>query len=299
MESHAIVIDGFTKTYGKHTAVNDLSIEVPRGSIFGLLGQNGAGKSTTIKTLLNLLQPTSGRLSVLGLDSIGDSVALRRKVGYLPEEPAYYAWMRVDEIVRFNAAFYPTWDTALADSLIKQLDLPRDKHVFLSAGLLSRRKDPVTVIKGFLMSKVAENCILVLLGDGPLRKRCSDMAGPNGNVRVVGFVDNVGEYMRAADTFVSASLTEGCPNVVMEAMACGLPVVLSDISPHREILEYDGRAGLMFATNDTASLSKAFAKSLEMDCSQQRLAALSIINNHLNAENMSSKYQELYAQLHE
>ena len=139
MGSNAIVIDGFTKTYGNRTAVDSLSIEVPQGSIFGLLGQNGAGKSTTIKTLLNLLQPTAGRLSVLGLDSIGDSVALRRKVGYLPEEPAYYAWMTVEEIVRFNASFYPTWDAALADSLLKQLDLPRDRKLReLSRGMQAK-----------------------------------------------------------------------------------------------------------------------------------------------------------------
>ena len=139
MESHAIVIDGFTKTYGSHTAVDNLNLEVARGSIFGLLGQNGAGKSTTIKTLLNLLQPTSGRLSVLGLDSIGDSVTLRQKVGYLPEEPSYYVWMTVDEIVRFNAAFFPTWDNALADSLIKQLDLPRGRKLReLSRGMQAK-----------------------------------------------------------------------------------------------------------------------------------------------------------------
>ena len=139
MEPNAIVIDGFTKTYGRHTAVRDLSLEVPRGAIFGLLGQNGAGKSTTIKTLLNLLQPTAGRLAVLGLDSVADSVALRRKVGYLPEEPAYYAWMTVDEIVRFNAHFFPTWDPALADSLLERLDLPRGRKLReLSRGMQAK-----------------------------------------------------------------------------------------------------------------------------------------------------------------
>ena len=194
---------------------------------------------------------------------------------------------------------FATANNEQKSALRSRLNLPHDKHIFLSAGLLSRRKDPVTVIRGFLMSEVAKSCALVLLGDGPLRKRCSDLAGPNGNVRVVGFVDNVREYMRAADTFVSASLTEGCPNVVMEAMACGLPVVLSGISPHREILDYDGRAGLMFEADDASSLSQVFSKSLKMDRSQQCSAALGIIKNHLNAENMSSKYQELYVQLHD
>ena len=81
MESPAIVIEHFSKRFGKRLAVEDLSLQVPRGSIFGFLGQNGAGKTTTIRTLLNLLQPTSGRLQVLGHDSMAESV---------PPEKAFY-----------------------------------------------------------------------------------------------------------------------------------------------------------------------------------------------------------------
>ncbi len=124
MSAHAIVIDHFTRRFGSRKAVDDLCLEVPRGSIFGLLGRNGAGKSTTIKTLLNLVQPTSGRLSILGLDSRADSVAVRRRVGYVPEEPAYYAWMTVEEILRFNGSFYPSWDPRLVETLMHRLELP-------------------------------------------------------------------------------------------------------------------------------------------------------------------------------
>ena len=139
MESPAIVIEGFTKRFGSREAVSDLSIEVPRGSVFGFLGQNGAGKSTTIKTLLNLYQPTRGRLSVLGLDSVRQSVELRRRVGYLPEEPACYRWMTVEEAVRFNAAFYPTWDAGLAEVLLRKLELPRGRRLReLSRGMQAK-----------------------------------------------------------------------------------------------------------------------------------------------------------------
>ncbi len=66
-------------------------------------------------------------------------MALRRRVGYLPEEPTYYSWMKVEEIVRFSASFYPTWDAALADSLLKQLDLPRDRKLReLSRGMQAK-----------------------------------------------------------------------------------------------------------------------------------------------------------------
>lgn len=139
MEPAAIVIEGFTKRYGSRAAVSDLSLEVPAGSIFGLLGLNGAGKSTTIKTLLNLLQPTAGRLNVLGLDCMANSVAIRQRVGYLPEEPAYYSWMTVDEIIWFNAAFYEKWDPALAAHLLERLDLPgRRKMRELSRGMQAK-----------------------------------------------------------------------------------------------------------------------------------------------------------------
>ena len=129
METAAIVIEGFTKRYGARDAVHDLSLQVPAGCIFGLLGRNGAGKSTTIKSLLNLVRPTAGRLRVLGLDSAADSVAIRGRVGYLPEEPCYYPWMTVSEIVAFNAAFYDTWDASLAASLLERLELPRERRL--------------------------------------------------------------------------------------------------------------------------------------------------------------------------
>ncbi len=139
MEPAAIVIDHFTKRYGTREAVHDLCFTVPRGSIFGLLGQNGAGKTTTIRALLNLVQPTSGRLSVLGHDSVDGTVSIRRKVGYLPEEPAYYSWMTVEEIVRFNAAFFPSWDRSLAETLLTRLDLPRDRRLkSLSRGMQAK-----------------------------------------------------------------------------------------------------------------------------------------------------------------
>jgi glycosyltransferase involved in cell wall biosynthesis len=184
-------------------------------------------------------------------------------------------------------------------ALRSRLSLPQDKHIFISAGFLSKGKDPVTIIKAFLASKASRSAVLVLLGDGTLRDKCLRMAGANDNIRIVGFAENVREYLGAADTFVSASLTEGCPNAVMEALACSLPVILSDIPAHREILAYGERAGLTFPVKDVASLSEILSRTKNMNYSEQSTAALSIIKNHLNARNMSLKYQELYTQLHD
>jgi len=183
--------------------------------------------------------------------------------------------------------------------LRSRLGLPPNKRVILSVGFLSEIKGLLTLIKAFLNSALSQSDVLVLLGNGPLRKKCSRLAAGKSNIRMVGFVENVKDYLGAADIFVSASLTEGCPNAVMEALACGLPVVLSDIPAHREILAFNERAGLVFATKDTASLSKILSKSQDEDYSQQSSAARSIIINHLNARNMSSKYQILYQQLYD
>jgi ABC-2 type transport system ATP-binding protein len=80
----AIRAQGLTKHYGSIRALEALDLEVQAGEIFGFLGPNGAGKSTLIRTLLGYLHPTAGRASMLGLDIVSDSVAIRRRVGYLP-----------------------------------------------------------------------------------------------------------------------------------------------------------------------------------------------------------------------
>ncbi len=110
----AIVTDALTKTYPGHgrpwqrggeiRALHDLSIEVREAEIFGFLGPNGAGKSTTIRLLLGLLHPTSGRAAVLGLDSAARSVDIRRQTGYLPGGIAFYDSMSGDEQLRYLSA---------------------------------------------------------------------------------------------------------------------------------------------------------------------------------------------------
>ena len=81
-----IATEGLTKVYGAMRALTDLNLEVRKGEVFGLLGPNGSGKTTTIRLLLGLLRPSSGRASVAGLDSWGSSVEVRRVVSYLPGE---------------------------------------------------------------------------------------------------------------------------------------------------------------------------------------------------------------------
>jgi ABC-2 type transport system ATP-binding protein len=122
--SDAIVIEHFSKRYPRRDAVLDLSLSVRAGSIFGLLGCNGAGKSTTIRALLGLTRPTSGTLRVLGMEAPRDAVRIRDRVGYVPEDPPGYPWMTVSQALAFHASFHPRWDHSLADGLRDRLALP-------------------------------------------------------------------------------------------------------------------------------------------------------------------------------
>jgi ABC-2 type transport system ATP-binding protein len=96
-----VSIRSLVKRFGGFTAVDGLSLEIPAGCLFALLGPNGAGKTTTIKLLMGLLKPTEGTVTVCGMDAFADSVAVKTQVGYLPDEPVFYDFMRGREIIRF------------------------------------------------------------------------------------------------------------------------------------------------------------------------------------------------------
>jgi len=97
---------GLTKAYKGANVLQNLDLQVPHNSICGFLGPNGAGKSTTIKLLLGLTRPSAGRAEVFGMDSVGDSVAIRQRVGYLAQDPRYYDHMTARETLRFTARFF-------------------------------------------------------------------------------------------------------------------------------------------------------------------------------------------------
>ena len=112
---------------------------VEKGEIFAFLGRNGAGKSTTIETLLGLLEPDGGEMRVLGLDPRTDQLEIRRRVGYMAEDQRMFGWMRIDEILRFLKPFYPTWDDGTAKRYLDLFGLPkRDRIGNLSKGQNAR-----------------------------------------------------------------------------------------------------------------------------------------------------------------
>src|SRR5437899_3396410 len=109
-----IEIRGVRRQFGAKRALDDISLSVPRGVVFGLVGANGAGKTTLIKHVLGLLKAQTGSVRVFGLDPVKEPVSVLSRIGYLSEEGDLPGWMRVDELMRYMRAFYPTWDEAYA-----------------------------------------------------------------------------------------------------------------------------------------------------------------------------------------
>lgn len=103
---YVIETRGLSKTFGEVEALKDLDLLVPRNSIFGFLGPNGAGKTTAMKLLLGLLKPTSGSAAIFGQDVVKENLAIRTRIGYLPQQPHFYSELTARETLRFTAEFF-------------------------------------------------------------------------------------------------------------------------------------------------------------------------------------------------
>lgn len=102
--SHVISARGLTMRFPGCQALSGIDLEVPSGSVFALLGENAAGKTTLIRILTGSLRPTAGTCQVLGLEPTREALEIRRRIGYVAEAPALYDWMRVGEIGWFASA---------------------------------------------------------------------------------------------------------------------------------------------------------------------------------------------------
>src|SRR5690242_3716046 len=124
-----VAVEGVTKTFGDKLALDDVSFSVPPGQICGLLGPNGAGKTTLFRLLMGILKATKGRLLVDGRDAFEDRVAVKRLIGFLPDEPIFYSYLSGREILELSAAMHGLGPQETLDRLgptIAQLRLADD-----------------------------------------------------------------------------------------------------------------------------------------------------------------------------
>jgi ABC-2 type transport system ATP-binding protein len=125
----AIETRGLTKYYGGRPVVHALDLKIPVGCVYGFLGRNGAGKSTTIKMLTGMVRPDFGEARLLGEHSAQLPPATRARVAYLAEGHPLYGHLSIKAMERLTRAFYPNWNQALFDQIIDHFELPRKKRI--------------------------------------------------------------------------------------------------------------------------------------------------------------------------
>ena len=128
-QNYLITTDQLTRCYGKLRAVDEVSLHIPQGKIYGFLGMNGAGKSTLISMLMGILPPTSGMMNLFGHEVKSVKPVMRSKIGFVAQEQHFYPWMKVLALGKFVSHFYPTWDDAEFLRLIKVLDIPTERKI--------------------------------------------------------------------------------------------------------------------------------------------------------------------------
>jgi glycosyltransferase involved in cell wall biosynthesis len=173
------------------------------------------------------------------------------------------------------------------------LGINPNKKCFVFVGRFSNEKNPMFLIRMFKSNEFKE-AQLLMLGDGPLFEEAKSMACSN--IKIVGFQKNVRDYLIAADFFVSTSVTEGMPNSVLEAMSIGLPLLLSDIPAHREIIEVSNKSiGFIFKLNDETDFIKSALLLLKGYSNGEGFCdVIDSYKSNFTAKEMSLSYQREY-----
>lgn len=136
MDSHIIETRNVFRAFGGTPVVQDLNLRVRRGSIYGFLGRNGAGKTTVIKMLAGLIWPDRGEIRVNGVDPANFTAQDRWKIGYVSERQILNPSMRVGALIQFTSSFYPDWDFAACDRILKRFKIDPEKRIrALSLGM--------------------------------------------------------------------------------------------------------------------------------------------------------------------
>ena len=179
------------------------------------------------------------------------------------------------------------------ESLRVKLDINKDEKVFIYSGQFIERKNIPFLIEGFEKCN-CKNTKLLLLGDGPKLNETKELYNQN-NLIYMGSVDNIEQYLNIGDLYISASKSEGLPNGVLEAMSCGLPVLLSDINQHKEIIPDTIKCGgELFKLDSIDDYIDKLDKLSSMNLGALSKSARENINSNFSSKSMSEKYQTIY-----
>ena len=148
--SPVIEIQHLSRRFGTKQALEDVSLNIPRGGVFGLIGANGAGKTTLLRHLLGMLSAQSGSVRVFALDPVAQPDEVLSRIGYMSENRDLPNWMRVGDLIQYTASFYKAWDQAYAEQLRQMFDL-----------------DPKSRVRNLSRGQRARTCLLLALAHRP------------------------------------------------------------------------------------------------------------------------------------
>lgn len=206
-----------------------------------------------------------------------------------------YSWANVYSIQN-GVDFYKF--TKIERSIArKELGISENKIIFISTGSLIKRKRIDETINAFLSLRDNSNKQLWILGDGLLLEKFKKTYSKYNKINFFGKQANVIKYLSAADVFVSSSESEGMPNAVLEAVACGLPVYLSDIPQHREILDNVLGVGELYELGNVNALGMLFQNTAIDNISVMKRNTVKLRDSSLTMENMGKKYGEYYKKI--
>jgi ABC-2 type transport system ATP-binding protein len=225
-EAFAIRVDGLSRTFGTFKAVDDLRFDVRRGEVFGFLGANGAGKSTTIRMLCGLLTPTAGRALVGGIDVGADPEGVKRRIGYMSQRFSLYELLTVDQNIQFYAGLYGLGGERLA---------ARRRFALEMGGLIGKEQVLARTLSGGWRQRLALGC--ALLHEPPI----VFLDEPTGGVDPV----SRREFLRLSDRLSRGGTTVlGTTHYLDEAGRCDRVAII--------------HAGRLAALGTTAELKRRF-----------------------------------------
>lgn len=192
---------------------------------------------------------------------------------------------------------YEYEDAKMKYQMKQKLGLPLERIIVMYSGQFIDRKNQEFAIDAVLEADAAEKIYMVLMGDGPNLQKLKEKYRDKRNIQFTGNITNVNEYLKAGDLYVSASKSEGMPNGVLEAMASGLPVFLSDIPQHLEVLEVCDGFGSSYRQEDKNDFERKLNLILGEDLQKMGYIASKVAKESLSANCMSQKYQALYYSL--
>ena len=206
-----------------------------------------------------------------------------------------YGWTHLHSIQ--NGVDFTKFE-ALNRFLARQsLNVNNDDFIIISTGSIIPRKRIDETIEAFSTATLRKNTTLWLLGEGNLFDELKKKYKENKNIFFLGKKENVVEYLSAADIFVSSSESEGMPNAVLEAISCNLPVILSDIPQHLEVLEEVTNCGMVYELGNKKQLAETFSGLTDERIMEMKRNTANLKNSNFTMENMGKKYEQFYRKI--